>query len=68
MPNQQSSTGQLYHPSMAPFVSQSQTENQETNQPNMNYAMAFPGIREYYQVFKDTHNFLRKFLWFLSRE
>ena len=50
MPNQQSSTGQLYHPSMSPFVSQAQNENQESNQPNLSYAMAFPGIREYYQV------------------
>ena len=55
VPNQQSSTGQLYHPSavnhpMSPFVSQQQNENQESNQPNLNYAMAFPGIREYYQV------------------
>ena len=55
MPNQQSSTGQLYHPSavnhpMSPFVSQPQNENQESNPPNLSYAMAFPGIREYYQV------------------
>lgn len=59
VPNQQSSTGQLYHPSavnhpMSPFVSQPQNENQESNQPNLNYAMAFPGIREYYQLSRDS--------------
>jgi len=54
VPNQQSSTGQLYHPAMSPFVSQPQNENQESNQPNLSYAMAFPGIREYYQLSRDS--------------